>query len=68
MNYGDQFMACHECGGQAESDAVDVGVGLYITGNYWCDCGWEIGADGKMNVASYRDYLRSPHSTQVEAA
>ena len=32
-NYGDQFMTCPECGGRAESDAVDVGVGLYIAGN-----------------------------------
>ncbi len=43
-NYGDQFMACPLCGGRAESEAVDVGVGLYIKGDYTCpDCGWEIG-------------------------
>lgn len=57
MNYGDQFMKCPDCGGQAESDAVDVGVGLYIAGNYWCECGWEIGADGRANVAIYEDWF-----------
>lgn len=56
-NYGDQFMECPECGGQAESDCVDVGVGLYIAGNYWCECGWEITADGKADVACYEDWF-----------
>lgn len=32
-NYGDQFMTCPECGGVAEADCVDVGVGLYIMDN-----------------------------------
>lgn len=56
-NYGDQFMKCPECGGSAESDAVDVGVGLYIRGNYECECGWEYEADGRMNVENYNDYF-----------
>jgi hypothetical protein len=43
MNYGDQFMTCPMCGGLAESDCVDVGVGLYIAGNYHCGkCDWDI--------------------------
>lgn len=57
MTHGDQFMACPECGGQAESDAVDVGVGLYIAGNYSCECGWEIAADGMARVATYDDWF-----------
>ena len=56
-NYGDQFMTCPECGGRAESDAVDVGVGLYIAGNFACACGWEITADGRANVATYDDWF-----------
>ncbi len=42
-NYGDQFMKCPNCGGRAECESVDVGVGLYLRGDYACpDCGWEI--------------------------
>jgi len=42
-NYGDQFMTCPNCGARAESEAVDVGVGLYIKGDYSCSrCDWEI--------------------------
>ena len=64
-NYGDQFMKCPECAGTAESDAVDVGVGLYIAGNYWCECGWEITADGKANVATYDDWFPEEDSDWV---
>lgn len=43
MNYGDQFMKCPMCGGRAECEAVDVGVGLYLRGDYCCHaCGWDI--------------------------
>ncbi|RJG46524.1 hypothetical protein [Mesorhizobium sp. DCY119] len=56
-NHGDQFMPCAECGKQAESDSVDVGVGLYIAGNYQCECGWEYGADGKARVGTYDDWF-----------
>lgn len=57
-NYGDQYMPCPECEGTAESDAVDVGVGLYISGNYACNlCGWESDADGKAAVATYDDWF-----------
>jgi rubredoxin len=46
-NYGDQFMTCPMCGALAESECVDVGVGLYITGDYVCSqCDWEI--DGPL--------------------
>jgi hypothetical protein len=55
----DDQMLCPECGDIAESDSVDVGVGLYIRGNYECRCGWEYEADGRMNVASYDDYFYS---------
>lgn len=50
-------MRCPECGGIAESDSVDVGVGLIVRGNFACLCGWELEADGKMNVADYGDYF-----------
>lgn len=50
-------MKCPNCGGIAESDSVDVGVGLYVRGNFACSCGWEIDAEGKMNVAAYDDYF-----------
>lgn len=50
-------MKCPECEGTAECDSVDVGVGLYIAGNFWCECGWEITADGKANVATYDDWF-----------
>ena len=48
MNYGEQFMQCPQCGALAESEAVDVGVGLYIKGDFSCTaCGWE--ADGPLD-------------------
>lgn len=50
-------MRCSECGEIANSESVDVGVGLYIKGDYTCRCGWEYDADGKMNVAAYADYF-----------
>lgn len=56
------MMICPECGGKAYSDSVDVGVGLIVRGNFECECGWEIGADGKTNVAAYEDYFPDlPH-------
>ncbi|RWO20685.1 hypothetical protein [Mesorhizobium sp.] len=57
MNYGDQFMKCKECGGTAEAECVDVGVGLYISDEYICACGWNSSADGRMNVDSYADWF-----------
>lgn len=53
----DDQMICPECGSIAESESVDVGVGLYIRGNYECACGWEYEADGRMNVETYNDYF-----------
>lgn len=35
-------MICPTCGRIAESDSVDVGVGLIVRGNFACECGWEI--------------------------
>lgn len=36
-------MRCPRCGDIAESDSVDIGVGLMIRGNFDCNsCGWEI--------------------------
>lgn len=61
-NYGDDRMDCPECGGNAYSDSIDVGVGIYIAGNFMCDCGWEYQADGRMNVASYDDYFVPPEN------
>lgn len=49
---------CPECGDIAESDSVDVGVGLLVRGNFGCpSCYWEFEADGRINVASPDDYL-----------
>lgn len=57
MNYGDQFMKCPECGGTAEAECVDVGVGLYIKDEYECSCGYNSAADGRANVGSYDDWF-----------
>lgn len=35
-------MICPACGAVAESDSVDVGVGLIVRGNFHCRCGWEL--------------------------
>lgn len=35
-------MTCPACGERAESDSVDVGIGLMVRGNFACSCGWEI--------------------------
>lgn len=56
-NYGDQFMKCPDCGGTAEAECVDVGVGLYIKDEYECPCGYNSAADGRANVANYEDWL-----------
>lgn len=51
-------MICSDCGAIAESDSVDVGVGLYVRGNFTCpDCGWEYEADGMARVGSYDDWF-----------
>jgi transposase len=50
-------MICPECGGVADSDSVDIGVGLQVRGNFACVCGWEIDADGKANVETYDDWF-----------
>lgn len=42
-NYGEQFMACPQCNNTVEAESVDVGVGLYIKDEWFCDrCGWEM--------------------------
>lgn len=66
MSYGDQFMPCPECGGTAEAECVDVGVGLYINDEYECPCGWNLSADGRANVATYDDWF--PDLTRPIAA
>lgn len=50
-------MYCPDCGAVAESDHVDVGVGVIVRGNFACDCGWEYEADGRKNVGSYDDWF-----------
>lgn len=50
-------MVCPECGGIAESDSVDVDIGLIVRGNFACACGWEIDADGKADVEAYDDWF-----------
>lgn len=45
MTYGAQFMECPACGGRAECESVDVGVGLILRGDYACWCGWEIDSE-----------------------
>lgn len=62
-NYGDQFMACPNCGATVEAESVDVGVGLYIRDEWACACGWEmygpldfgfIGCDDRPSVRAAR--------------
>jgi|GEM_PF-2367875 len=62
-NYGDQFMKCPECGGTAEAECVDVGVGLYISNEYECPCGYNSAADGRMNVSTYDDWFPDLYSS-----
>lgn len=35
-------MKCPACGGTAECESVDIGVGLMTRGDFACECGWEI--------------------------
>ena len=36
-------MICPKCGRIAESDTVDIGVGLQVRGNFRCyGCGWSV--------------------------
>lgn len=54
-NYGQQFMTCPACGSVAQCDAVDVGVGLYVSGQYICDCGWEIDGPDDFGFVGMED-------------
>lgn len=65
-NYGDQFMKCMECGLTAEADAVDVGVGLYISDEYICDCGWNSAAEGMVRVGCYDDWFPEPSESSYK--
>lgn len=61
MNYGEQFMKCPACGGIAESEAVDVGVGLYIKGDYACHrCDWDLGGPTDYGFVGMEDREFSP--------
>ena len=41
MNYGADRMKCPQCGGVAECESIDVGVGLYLNPEgFSCECGW----------------------------
>lgn len=40
LNVGE--MRCPDCGGVAESDVVDIGVGVQVRGNFRCPCGFAI--------------------------
>lgn len=42
-------MICPSCGGMAESDTVDIGVGTLVRGNYHCEgCNWtKVPGDGQ---------------------
>lgn len=55
--YPSYQMECPDCGETAESDHVDVGVGIIVRGNFACLCGWEYEADGKANVGEYGDWF-----------
>jgi hypothetical protein len=50
-------MRCPECDRIAESESVDVGVGLIVRGDFICDCGWQAETDGIMNIETYDDYF-----------
>lgn len=67
-NYGDQYMKCPECGGVAEAECVDVGVGLYIKDEYECSCGYNSSARQRMNVATYDDYFPAAANENVPGA
>lgn len=56
-NYGQDRMECPMCGKTAYSDSVDVGVGLYIRGNFECECGWEI--DGEIQPELSMDWIKT---------
>lgn len=67
-NYGAEFMTCPACGGTAESDAVDVGVGMIIRGNYACACGWEIDGPEDYGFVGMEDReFAPPLDTHPEA-
>lgn len=63
-NYGDQFMKCPECGGVAEAECVDAGVGLCIKDEYECSCGYNSAAEGRANVATYDDWFPDDEDTE----
>lgn len=58
-------MLCPNCGGTAESDSVDIGVGLMVRGNFHCDCGWEI--DGPEDFDLVIEMEDSPFTTEAAA-
>lgn len=60
-------MVCPECGKIAVCESVDVGVGLVIRGDFSCECGWHIDADGMMNVGSPDDYLNDIEQSPISS-
>lgn len=60
-NYGDQYMRCPACGATAKCEAVDVGVGLYLRGDYTCSrCDWEINGPGDFGFVGCDDVPPAP--------
>ena len=60
-NYGAQFMTCPACGATAECEAVDVGVGLYLRGDYACSqCDWELDGPNDFGFVGCDDVLPAP--------
>ena len=60
-NYGAQFMTCPNCGARAECESVDVGVGLYLKGDYACHrCDWEINGPNDFGFVGMEDREFAP--------
>lgn len=53
-------MVCPACGKIAESESVDVGVGLYVKGNFNCECGWEIDGPKDFGFVNIEDLEFEP--------
>lgn len=48
-------MLCPNCGRIATCESVNVGVGLYLRGDFACSCGWELDGPDDHGFLSLED-------------
>lgn len=66
MRLRDDQMVCPACGAIAESESVDVGVGLLVRGDFSCLCGWELDGPEDFGFIDLEDVEFAPPDVHLE--